>query len=112
MNWLKTTTQLPSIRRENRPRGCALDPEEEDALKPYSLAELPPALGGPNTALPIPSVIYAEAPKDWQPGATPLQPSFTGALVFPWYESSLSAWLRLSCLGVVLGLLVIQLMQS
>ena len=33
-------------------------------------------------------------------------------LVFPWYESSLAAWVRLSCLGVVLGLLVIQLMQS
>jgi hypothetical protein len=94
------------------PRLRPLDPEEEDALKGYGLAELPPSQAGTSAALPIPSVVYAEPAKDWQPGAAPLQPTLAGALIFPWYESSLAAWLVLSFLAVVLGLLVIQLLQS
>jgi hypothetical protein len=89
-----------------------LDAEEIDARNPYAMAEPPP----PNPALTT-DMFLATLPRSYtQPAAQEegamANPSLVGTIAFPFYETSLVALLWLFVGIGLLGLLVMELVQS
>jgi hypothetical protein len=84
-----------------------LDPEEEDARRGYGMAEGPKKDERKRDRTPRPRARRKGAQRPAKPPGS----AFAGVLGFPWYETSMGAWMWLSMGTLIMGLMLVGLIQ-